>query len=89
MSIISNLLGGFPPNPPSTDTPESDNVIDMKHVFQDVDNLKNSVEGLRFSKRDLAHELVLLVRENSRLEEQVYDMQQRIEKLEKALQLSL
>lgn len=89
MNILKNVLGGFPPNTPSTDTPKDDNVIDLKHVFQDVNSLKNSVEGLRFSKRDLAHELVLLVRENSRLEEQVYDMQERIEKLEKVLRTSL
>lgn len=89
MNILKNVLGGFPPNTPSTDAPNDDNVIDLKHVFQDVNTLKNSVEGLRFSKRDLAHELVLLVRENSRLEEQVYDMQQRIEKLEKVLKTAL
>lgn len=89
MNIFKNVLGGFPPNTPSTDTPNGDNVIDMQHVFQDVNDLKSSVDGLRFSKRDLAHELVLLVRENSRLEEQVYDMQQRIEKIEKVLKTSM
>ena len=87
MNFFKRAIGGFPPNNPSTDTPHGDNVIDMKHVFQDVSDLKDTVDGLRYSKHDLAHELVLLVRENSRLEEQVYDMQQRIRYLEKALQM--
>lgn len=90
MSVLKNLLGGSQPDNPSTETPGgSHNVVELKRVYEEVDNLKDSVEGLRFSKRDLAHELVLLVRENSRLEEQVYDMRNRIERLEALLERSI
>ena len=87
MNFFKNVIGGSPPNAPSTDTPNGNNVIDVQHMFQDVSSLKESVDGLRYSKHDLAHELVLLVRENSRLEEQVYDMQQRIKELERVLKV--
>jgi len=90
MSVLKNLLSGSQPDNPSAETPEgAKNVVELKRVSEDVDGLKESVEGLRFSKRDLAHELVLLVRENSRLEEQVYDMKNRIEKLEALLERSI
>lgn len=90
MSVLKNLLGGSQPDNPSANTPEgSHNVVELKRVSEDVDYLKDSVAGLRFSKRDLAHELVLLVRENSRLEEQVYDMKDRIERLEALLERSI
>jgi len=86
--VLKNLLGGSQPDNPSADTPEGghDNVVKLERVFDDVNVLKDSVEGLRFSKRDLAHELVLLVRENSRLEEQVHDMKTRVERLEALLE---
>lgn len=91
MSVLKNLLGGSQPDNPSANTPEGghDNVVKLERVSEDVSLLKDSVEGLRFSKRDLAHELVLLVRENSRLEEQVYDMKNRIERLEALLERSI
>ena len=90
MSVLKNLLGGSQPDNPTAETPEgSHNVVELKHVSEEVSHLKDSVEGLRFSKRDLAHELVLLVRENSRLEEQVHDMRNRIERLEALLERSI
>ena len=91
MSVLKNLLSGSQPDNPSAETPEGghENVVELKRVSEDLTGLKESVEGLRFSKRDLAHELVLLVRENSRLEEQVHDMRNRIERLEALLERSI
>lgn len=65
-----------------------ENVVELQDLNRAFTHLQDSVEGLRFSKRDLAHELSLLVRENARLEEQLHDMKERVEKMEELLQRS-
>lgn len=76
MSLLKSFLG---------EGVDGSNVLDFQRLRTDFQSLQESVEGLRFSKRDLAHELVLLVRENARLEEQVFDMKERLERLEAIL----
>ena len=86
MSLLKYIIGGAQPNSDTpTHTTDRSNVVSLGQLHEDFTHLQESVEGLRFSKRDLAHELVLLVRENSRLEEQVYDMKNRIERMEQLI----
>lgn len=61
-------------------------VIDLERHFEVIED---RIEGLRFSKRDLAHELALMSRENARMENQVSELKERLEALEALLEARL
>ena len=61
-------------------------IIDLERHFEVIED---RIEGLRYSKRDLAHELALMSRENARMETQVSELKERLEALEALLEARL
>lgn len=70
----------------AADTKDSNKLADVVELERHFMQLQDSLEGLRFSKRDLAHELSLVTRENARLERQLDEIRSRLDTLEAMLE---
>lgn len=70
----------------TADTKDATKLAELVELERNVVQMQDSLEGLRFSKRDLAHELALVTRENARLEQQIQDVMTRLDTLEAMLE---
>lgn len=70
----------------TADTKDTKKLAELVQLERNLVQMQDSLEGLRFSKRDLAHELALVTRENARLEQQIQDIMSRLDTLEAMLE---